>query len=288
MNAKLSELKSKLSKGTWNRVEQLARTLVGNVNAVFEDIVWDAAGDKYGADFGGLRNEVSENTLWRILDEVMKDKQSVRDFEEKYFESRLQHMEKVAPEIVNSRLIEMIPDETLDRIIRLVNHHCRAQGGDGSRESIERTETQLRIPWPATNNLRQDSYSRDRVQEYVRGVLNPWIDEEEQKIKDQILPLDFKEKELQNEEATRQERVRAATNAANAEAYKKASEYKKLGEKIPAGKIATEVMHHFDGLIKRETGKVMKNHQKQLRKEWKDKRQSIRVGLISKFKKRKK
>lgn len=76
-----------------------------------------------------------------------------------------------------------------------------------------------------------------------------------------------------------------ATRAANIEAYRLASDYRKEGKAIPYGTIAEQVMkNHFGEVIQRESGNKNRNRIPELTKEWKDKRESIRVTLRNKFK----
>ena len=76
-----------------------------------------------------------------------------------------------------------------------------------------------------------------------------------------------------------------ATSSANKEAFRIANGYKRKKKPIPYFSIAEQMMvKYFKDLIQRETGKRMKNRQMELMKEWKDKREAIRVTLRQKFK----
>lgn len=81
-----------------------------------------------------------------------------------------------------------------------------------------------------------------------------------------------------------EDKLKAATRAANAEAYQLASNYRKEKQSIPFAPIAEQVMKsHFTGLIQRETGNTTRNGEVELTKEWKDKRESIRGTLRDKI-----
>lgn len=78
-----------------------------------------------------------------------------------------------------------------------------------------------------------------------------------------------------------------ATKAANKEAHRIARGYRKNKKPIPYGEIAEEMMKKFfQTEIPRETGKQHRNGEKELTKEWRDKRDSIRGTLRNKMKKR--
>jgi hypothetical protein len=95
----------------------------------------------------------------------------------------------------------------------------------------------------------------------------------------------------QDEGMTDEERFRAievATAKAHEMAASIASSKKGKREDIICSQIAEQVMNRcFRRLIPRTTGRVMKNHQKELTPEWKEKRDSIRIGVFNKFKKKK-
>lgn len=188
MHQRLAELKKKLSRKTQRRLEKLAEYLVQDEGAILEDVLWRAAGDIHGADFSSSRNDNAYSNLWRIIDGATVDKTSAQKFEQKYFAPHLQHEERIAPQEMINRLIEMMPGETLDRIVKLVYYVCKKKALATTDQNIASTEASLGIPWPPTTNLEVSDYAKERVKEYAKDVLNPWLEKIERQIKDMIIP----------------------------------------------------------------------------------------------------
>jgi hypothetical protein len=112
------------------------------------------------------------------------------------------------------------------------------------------------------------------VKDYIFPELKKRVETEEHELRSKVLA----------KEENKEETLGEATKSANTEAYQIAGEYRKNKKPIPYGAIAEQVMmKHFNGVIKRETGKITPNRQAELTKEWKNKRASIRIELMRKY-----
>jgi len=157
--------------------------------------------------------------------------------------------------------------------------------------------TAVRIRSSSNDNLVDVlNWLRDIEDGSERDTIKKWIDTERKRRETrQILTIEDTAKSHLRQahdakvgELRQEERLDEATTKANRDAYNMASAYVSRGKAIPFGTIVETVMKkHFESCINRETDKVTGPHRKELTREWKNKRRSIRLELMRKFPRKK-